>query len=121
MCSECGKGYNVADINAPATATLPAIVMPPLLPPAKCAHKMTTRPDDTPEVVVPPGEYFMMGDNRDDSLDSRVSARDGGVGYVPEENLIGRVDRLAFSFDPARPWWDWLAGFRPSRTLSPIR
>ena len=51
VCSECGKGYNVADINAPATATQPAIVMPPLMPPAKCAHKMTTRPDDTPEVV----------------------------------------------------------------------
>jgi len=52
VCSECGKGYNVADINVPATATEPAIVMPPLDPPAKCAHKMTTRPDDTQAVVL---------------------------------------------------------------------
>ncbi len=52
MCGECGKGYNVASINAPATADAPAIVMPPLDPPVKCAHKMQTRPDDTPEVVL---------------------------------------------------------------------
>lgn len=77
--------------------------------------------DDTPEFVVPPKHYFMMGDNRDDSLDSRVSEADGGVGFVPEENLIGRVDRLAFSIDPAHPWWDVFAAFRGSRLLASIR
>ena len=53
VCGECGKGYNVADINRPADAArgLPSIVMPPLLPPAKCAGKMETRADDTEEVV----------------------------------------------------------------------
>lgn len=53
VCSECGKGYNVADINRAAdpAAGLPSIVMPPLLPPPKCAEKMETRSDDTEEVV----------------------------------------------------------------------
>src|SRR6266404_5914836 len=51
----------------------------------------TERHDDTPELVVPPKHYFMMGDNRDDSLDSRIAAADGGVGFVPEDNLVARV------------------------------
>jgi signal peptidase I len=41
--------------------------------------------------------YFMMGDNRDNSLDSRDLPADGGVGFVPEENLVARADRLLFS------------------------
>ena len=45
--------------------------------------------DDTPVFVVPAHHYFMMGDNRDNSLDSRVAAAEGGVGFVPEENLVG--------------------------------
>ena len=51
--------------------------------------------DNTPVYTVPPGHYFMMGDNRDNALDSRV----GQFGYVPFENLIGRVDRIVFSVD----------------------
>ena len=77
--------------------------------------------DNSPEFVVPPRHYFMMGDNRDDSLDSRVSEAEGGVGFVPEENLIGRVGRLAFSIDPACPWWDLAAAFRASRLLATVR
>ena len=46
---------------------------------------------------VPEGHFFFMGDNRDNSLDSRVDPRDGGVGFVPFENLIGRADRIVFS------------------------
>jgi signal peptidase I len=51
--------------------------------------------DNTPVYTVPPAHYFMMGDNRDNSLDSRTSQ----VGYVPFENLVGRVDRIIFSID----------------------
>ncbi len=53
--------------------------------------------DSTEEYVVPDGHYFMMGDNRDNSLDSRWLPLAGGVGFVPAENLIGRADRIIFS------------------------
>lgn len=60
--------------------------------------------DNTPEFTVPAGQYFMMGDNRDDSLDSRVAAVAGGVGMVPAENLVGRVDMVLYSHDPEAAW-----------------
>lgn len=53
--------------------------------------------DNTGIYTVPEGHYFFMGDNRDNSTDSRVPQQLGGVGYVPYENLIGRADRLMFS------------------------
>jgi signal peptidase I len=52
--------------------------------------------DNTPVYVVPPRHYFMMGDNRDNSVDSRMLSQ---VGYVPFENLVGRVDRIILSTD----------------------
>jgi len=69
--------------------------------------------DNTPEYVVPQGNYFMMGDNRDNSLDSRVPAGKGGVGYVPFENLVGRADLMFFSLSPDAPFWQfWKLPFR---------
>ena len=53
--------------------------------------------DNTSIYRVPEGHYFFMGDNRDNSADSRLSQVVGGVGFVPYENLIGRADRIMFS------------------------
>jgi signal peptidase I len=59
---------------------------------------------NTPVFEVPPGHYFMMGDNRDNSEDSR--AVPGPVGYVPEENLIGRAEIIFFSVAGGEPAWE---------------
>ncbi|MCV2874038.1 signal peptidase I [Defluviimonas sp. WL0050] len=53
--------------------------------------------DNTPIYTVPEGQYFFMGDNRDNSQDSRVPVAVGGVGMLPAEYLIGRADRIMFS------------------------
>ncbi len=53
--------------------------------------------DNTDLFTVPDGHYFFMGDNRDNSQDSRVSQLSGGVGMLPAEYLIGRADRIMFS------------------------
>ncbi|MBI4183797.1 MAG: signal peptidase I [Proteobacteria bacterium] len=59
--------------------------------------------DNTPVYVVPPGHIFAMGDNRDNSLDSRVLS---SVGFVPIENLVGRAEILFFSTDGSASWWE---------------
>jgi len=74
--------------------------------------------DNTEMFVVPEGHYFMMGDNRDDSLDSRVSPSAGGVGYVPFENLVGKAEVLFFSVDDSNRWWEvwnWPSAIRYRR------
>lgn len=53
--------------------------------------------DDTPVFTVPEGHFFFIGDNRDNSIDSRTPQSMGGVGMVPFENIIGRADRVMFS------------------------
>jgi signal peptidase I len=53
--------------------------------------------DNTGVFTVPEGHYFMMGDNRDNSMDSRFRQSVGGVGFVPFEDIVGRADRIMFS------------------------
>ena len=67
--------------------------------------------DDTPIFTVPEGEYFFLGDNRDNSRDSRFPRSVGGVGFVPFENLIGRADRVMFSSAGRQMlfFWTWRA------------
>ena len=65
--------------------------------------------DNTNVFTVPEGHFFFMGDNRDNSSDSRVSQRAGGVGFVPFEYLLGRADRIMFSSAGKRLlyFWTW--------------
>ena len=66
-------------------------------------------PDNIAPVVVPEGKLFVMGDNRDNSTDSRVAQTSFGVGMVPYENLIGRADRIMFSSAGGSmlAFWTW--------------
>jgi signal peptidase I len=82
------------------------------------------RLDNTREVTVPPEHLFVMGDNRDNSADSRVPVREGGVGLLPVDNLIGRADAVIGSWDLGirrQPMWTWLSGFRLARFFTSVR
>jgi signal peptidase I len=81
------------------------------------------RLDNTAEVRVPTGRLFVLGDNRDNSADSRVSVRDGGVGLLPMDNLVGRADAVVGSWDLGvrrQPVWTWLSGFRVARFFTAV-
>ena len=77
-----------------------------------------SRGDDTREFIVPEGHYFFMGDNRDNSLDSRFD-----VGFVPAENLIGRASVIFFSVGndtSFREFWKWPANMRWDRLFKGV-
>jgi signal peptidase I len=71
--------------------------------------------DDTPVFEVPTGFYFMMGDNRDNSIDSRVHASQNGVGLVPAENLIGKAEIILFSWNEGASLWNPVSWFSKVR------
>jgi signal peptidase I len=76
--------------------------------------------DNTQVYTVPPDHYFMMGDNRDNSTDSRFSQ----VGMVPFENIVGKAQIIFFSvFEGERAWqlWRWPVSVRWSRLFTIVR
>jgi len=80
--------------------------------------------DDTQAFVVPAGHYFGMGDNRDNSLDSRVPVNAGGVGYIPMENVVGKAEILFFSTDGSTSLftpWRWIQATRWDRLATLIQ
>jgi signal peptidase I len=89
-----GKSYNVLDLG-------------------------NTPQDDTPVFVVPESHIFLMGDNRDNSLDSRFPAiANEGIGIVPQANLVGRATVMMFSTDGSAEWikpWTWFTAARWNR------
>lgn len=81
--------------------------------------------DNTPEFLVPPGHYFAMGDNRDNSVDSRYRSPDGSrpVGFIPAANLVGRAEIIWLSVDDDLRWfqfWRWPFALRFGRMFSGI-
>jgi signal peptidase I len=79
--------------------------------------------DNTDVYEVPAGHYFAMGDNRDNSTDSRVPISQHGVGFVPAENLVGRAEVLFFSTNGSASWWEiwgWPGSIRWGRLFQTI-
>lgn len=101
--------------------TLPAAVVPNAAP-----HQIVEQSDDGPldntqEYRVPEKHVFAMGDNRDNSLDSRVQS---AVGFIPTDNLVGRAEIIFFSVDGSAAWWQvwaWPGAIRWTRLLSAVR
>jgi signal peptidase I len=74
--------------------------------------------DNTGVFIVPEGKLFLMGDNRDNSADSRFSYERGGIEFVPQENLVGRASIMIWSTDGSANWflpWTWVTALRGHR------
>ena len=83
-----------------------------------------TPQDNTTALIVPEGHIFLMGDNRDNSEDSRFPAEIGGLGMLPIENLVGRAEFITYSIDGSwtldpRTWFSALRSGRAFTSLHP--
>ena len=82
--------------------------------------------DTFPATKVPEGRLFLMGDNRDDSLDSRFSTAEGVIGFVPVDHVVGRAAIIFWSTDGSSSYWKpwtWFTALRSSRVgdgLAPV-
>jgi signal peptidase I len=102
-CLEGNPGFGATCTSERFIETLPGGVSHNIL------NVGTRAMDDTAVFTVPEGYFFFMGDNRDNSRDSRESQATGGVGFVPLRDIVGRADRIMFSSAGSSmlAFWTW--------------
>lgn len=120
--------YRTARMVAPSGQTVCRVrVVQERLPGGRWFETLDFGPgplDDSPAYLVPPGHLFVLGDNRDDSADSRVPREFGGLGgAVPLESISGRAEFVTFSTKGDASWnpLSWLTDFRSSRFARSLR
>ena len=111
LCRNAGVGFGGTCEKEKLVETLPDGTQHSVL------NVRPSRMDTTPVYTVPEGHFFFLGDNRDNSTDSRVMPPNG-VGFVPYENLIGRADRVMFSAAGRSLFFVWT--WRPDRFFKKI-
>jgi signal peptidase I len=115
-----GQDTDINDRMQPMSVNIYRETLPSGVTHTILEHSDTEPLDNTDEYVVPAGHYFMMGDNRDRSADSRVL---GQVGYVAKDQLIGKAEARFFSIrNNLPPWqlWEWPANVRWDRMFQSV-